>query len=47
VPPGKSTYVQVQIEQDQVAAPADINAELHVSVTIHTPEEVLWDNRSG
>jgi Ca-activated chloride channel family protein len=39
-PPGKSTYIQVQMELDQVAAPANQNVERYLLVTIRTPAKV-------
>ncbi|HNS50961.1 MAG TPA: VWA domain-containing protein [Anaerolineae bacterium] len=41
--PPKATYVQVQMELDQVAAPASVNVERYVLVTIRTPKEVPPD----
>ncbi len=38
--PGKATYVQVQMELDQVAAPANQNVERYLLVTIRTPAKV-------
>lgn len=40
LPPDKETYVQVQMELDQVAAPAENNVERYLLVTIRTPKEV-------
>lgn len=40
VRPPKATYVQVQMELDQVAAPANINVERYLLVTVRTPKEV-------
>ena len=38
--PGKATYVQVQMELDQVAAPANQNVERYLLVTIRTPAKI-------
>ena len=38
--PGSTSYVQVQMELDQVAAPAGRNGERHILLTIRTPEKV-------
>jgi Mg-chelatase subunit ChlD len=38
--PGKQTYLQVQMELDQVIAPANLNVERYLLVTIRTPKEV-------
>jgi Ca-activated chloride channel family protein len=38
--PVKQTYLQVQMELDQVAAPADQNLERYLLVTIRTPKKV-------
>ena len=38
--PGSTSYVQVQMELDQVAAPAGRNGERHLLLTIRTPEKV-------
>ena len=43
IQPPKQTYVQVQMELDQVAAPANINVERYLLVTIRTPKEVPPD----
>ena len=39
-PPGQKTYIQVQMELDQVAAPPDRNLERYLLVTVRTPREV-------
>ena len=39
-PAGKASYLQVQMELDQVAAPARQNVERHILVTLRTPKEV-------
>jgi len=38
--PGKLTYLDVQMELDQVAAPANQNLERYLLLTIRTPKEV-------
>ncbi len=38
--PAEGTYIQVQMELDQVAAPPDRNLERYLLVTIRTPKEV-------
>lgn len=38
--PGQESYVQVQLELDQVAAPANQNVERYLLVTIRTPQQV-------
>lgn len=38
--PGKQTYVDVQMELDQVAAPANQNLERYLLLTIRTPKDV-------
>ena len=40
LPPGKVGYLQVQMELDQVAAPANQNVERYLLVTLRTPEQV-------
>lgn len=40
LPPGQETYVQVQMELDQVAAPSNQNVERYLLVTIRTPLQV-------
>lgn len=39
-PPGRASYLQVQMELDQVAAPAGRNVERHLLVTLRTPAEI-------
>jgi Ca-activated chloride channel family protein len=39
-PPGAAPYVQVQMELDQVAAPANQNLERYLLLTIRTPKQV-------
>ena len=39
-PVGQASYLQVQMELDQVAAPAHRNVERHILVTLRTPKEV-------
>lgn len=39
-PPGAGTYLQVQMELDQVAAPPDRNLERYLLVTLRSPREV-------
>ena len=39
-PAGQASYLQVQMELDQVAAPARQNVERHILVTLRTPREV-------
>ena len=39
-PASKASYLQVQMELDQVAAPARQNVERHILVTLRTPREV-------
>lgn len=39
-PAGQASYLQVQMELDQVAAPAGHNVERHLLVTLRTPRQV-------
>jgi Ca-activated chloride channel family protein len=39
-PDGRGNYVQVQMELDQVVAPAGRNVDRHLLVTLRTPEQV-------
>lgn len=47
IQPPKPTYVQVQMELDQVAAPANSNVERYLLVTIRTPKEVPPDEAAS
>lgn len=40
IPPGKTTYLQVQMELDQVSAPANLNVERYLLLTIRTPKKI-------